>query len=644
MTTQPVPFRPAPPLAAPAPSAPPPAPVPLHTDDSVQHQFGPAYYTSDRPRVLDEPTVLSCLSEEEYGDAQMLAALYRGRLLYSYADKLWYLWGGHAWYEDQTDLTLQLVAGQLARQYLATSAELSPEVRTQKLADALANRALALRKLKRAQNVLNFAKGLLGIKGDEWDNDPWVLGVANGVLDLKTGALRDGKPEDYIRTISPTRWRGLDHPAPRFEQFIAEIFDENGDIAQFTQRLLGYGITGLSVEHVFPVLWGAKGRNGKDTLLETLKRCLGPLADTVSTDVLLATKNQGGAQPHVVDLKGKRLVWASETDMNARLNAAQVKLITGGGTIKTRQLYSRMIEFSPTHLVMLITNFKPKTSAEDDALWNRVLLLPFNLRFVNEPAAPDERKRDPHLVQKLSHERSGILAWLVRGCLEWQQTGLAVPDVVKASTEAYRNEVDTIGQFIDECCVVQSNAVAKASEIYHAYRDWCEEGGMQALNQRNFGTLLVKRFEKKRTGYYFVYIGVGLLDEKHDPMIHHDPISPKVPHEEKKHEKKSEKPIMMDHGIMSPPPGQGAIEGGEGEEEVQLEVQLEPVVPQPPPARRPVPRYKDVNQRLMWRRDMVSLLRSLLRSKGTPQELGSVDADLLDDEAIVDLIWTLEGR
>jgi putative DNA primase/helicase len=184
---------------------------------------------------------------------------------------------------------------------------------------------------------------------------------------------------------------------------------------------------------------------------------MGDLADTVSTEVLLATNNRGGAQPYLCDLQGKRLVWASETDLNARLNAAQIKLITGGGTIKTRPLYGNMIEFQPSHLVMLITNFKPKANADDDALWNRMVLLPFDLRFVATPSAPDERQRDAHLINKLAQERSGILAWLVRGCLDWQQQGLAIPDAIKASTDAYREEEDMIGQFIDDCCIIRSN-------------------------------------------------------------------------------------------------------------------------------------------------------------------------------------------
>jgi putative DNA primase/helicase len=578
--------------------------------------------------VLEQTFILDCLNEDELGDAKLLQRLYDGKMVYSYADKSWFMWGGHSWYEDRTDLILRLVAGQLPRQYLATAGELSPEVKTQKLTDLLIKRSYQLRTLKRVNSVLGFAKGILGITGEEWDKNPWLLAVANGVIDLQQGKLRPGQPGDYIRTVSPTIWRGINEPAPRFEQFIGEIFDNNQQIGAFVQRLLGYGITGLVIEHIFPVLWGEKGRNGKDTLLETLKRVLGPLADTVSTDVLLATNSKGNAQPHIVDLKGKRLVWASETEMNARLNAAQVKLITGGGTIKTRQLYSRMIEFQPTHMIMLITNHKPKAHARDDALWNRMLLLPFTLRFVTNPAAPDERQRDPHLLQKLAEERSGILAWLVRGCLDWQTHGLQIPDLVRASTEDYRKEEDIIGQFIEECCVIAEHASVKASELYTVYREWAEAGGLNPLNQMNFGKDIGKRFDRRRTGYYFVYSGIGLRDTEHDPMIPMIPFSEKSTHEDGNMEKLSQNGIK---GIMGSCPPLGRAEDG--------------AQPGQGAAGRAIPLQgagkPNVNDE---RRDLITQARALLNDVGTASELATVDVSGRSVQELRWLIGQLEQR
>src|SRR5262249_27262292 len=138
----------------------------------------------------------------------------------------------------------------------------------------------------------------------------------------------------------------------------------------FLQRLLGYGITGATTEHIFPILYGEEGRNGKDTLLSTLESVLGPLVGAVSNDVFIASdrlRSGGAATPHLCDLQGKRLVWGSETKQGDKLNIAQIKLLTGGGAISTRQLHGKQYTFTPTHKLLLMTNYKPHADARDKA-------------------------------------------------------------------------------------------------------------------------------------------------------------------------------------------------------------------------------------------------------------------------------------
>ena len=278
------------------------------------------------------------------------------------------------------------------------------------------------------------------ITSREWDTHPWLLACSNGVLDLQTGELRPGKPEDYIKTAVPTDWNGLNAPAPRFEQFLQEIFqdkpaEEGEALIAFLQRLLGYGITGSTAHHVFSILYGEEGRNGKDTLLDLLKEVLGPLVGAVSNDLFVAQdkfRASGAPTPHLCDLQAKRLVWGSETRQGDKLNIAQIKLLSGGGEISTRQLHGRQYSFTPTHKLLLMTNYKPHADARDQAFWSRACLIEFGMRFVTHPHASHERQADPELKEKLKQERGGILAWLVRGCLAWQQQGLAIPPFIEA--------------------------------------------------------------------------------------------------------------------------------------------------------------------------------------------------------------------
>lgn len=299
----------------------------------------------------------------------------------------------------------------------------------------LIERARRFKTLKRAYSVLTYAQALLPVAARTWDTNPWLLGTPEGVIDLRTGALRPGQPEEYIRTVISIRWQGLETPAPRFERFLQEIFvdrtdPEREELLTFLQNVLVYGISGHVSEHVFLMLYGEEGRNGKDTLMSVLLGVLGAVVRPVSNDVILASNrlsSPGSAKPHLCGLQGKRIAWASETDRGARFDVGQVKFLTGAGTISARQLYGRDYAFDPLHLLVLLTNHKPHADSSDLTFWEHLYPIVFNLRFVAKPRQANERLRDTTLVQTLQSEASGILAWLVRGCLQWQQSGLQIP-------------------------------------------------------------------------------------------------------------------------------------------------------------------------------------------------------------------------
>jgi len=303
----------------------------------------------------------------------------------------------------------------------------------------------------------------------QWDRHIWLLACPNGVLDLRSGELHPGRPQDYLRTAIPTQWRGLETPAPRWERFLQEVFEdraegERAELIAFLQRLLGYGITGSVQEHVFGVLFGEEGRNGKDTIQHALSHTLGELSSAISKDVLLETsrmRSAGSATPHLCDLHGRRLAWASEPEKGARFSVSQVKELSGGGDIPARGLYEKhLMKVTPTHLLLLLTNHKPYADPDDKAFWERLRLITFNMRFVTNPVGPTERAKDPHLWKGLEAEASGILAW--------QRHGLASPDAVLSEGEAYRKEQDLLNAFIADCCVIHEKATVGALALFEA--------------------------------------------------------------------------------------------------------------------------------------------------------------------------------
>ena len=469
--------------------------------------------------------VLDFYKDEENGEGKLFSWLYRDRIVFDHSSNSWHLWDGNHYRIDRVGRITVLYCMHVARQYRAAALDVDAlrsaykhEGRTDKAAEMLAlnealnRRAGQIQKRARTSSALDYAKELRPTDGDEWDNCAGLLPVANGVVDLASGQLRPGRPKDYIRTYSPHEWRGLDEPCPRFERFILEIMGGNERMAAFLQRLLGYAISGLVTEHKLPILWGETGRNGKDTLIEAVGHALGPLAGAVTKDVVIdpgGRRYSGAATPHLMELRGRRLVWASEPQEGARLDAAQVKLITGGGRLKGRPLYGKEVEWQPTHTAILITNPRPHAPADDLALWERILLIPFTQRFIDDPKGDNEHLADKQLRAALRAEASGILAWLVRGFLEWQRAGLMPPPEVTQATAGYRQAEDTLSQFINECYQVDAEASITAQAAYEDYKAFCKRWGVETMQGNAFGEKMKSRYGWKRRASGIVYMGIG---------------------------------------------------------------------------------------------------------------------------------------
>jgi putative DNA primase/helicase len=469
--------------------------------------------SADEP---NQPNIKDCLDREHAGDAELFAHLFCDRLAYDHAAGKWYIWRGNFWERDPNGELTRLIIQRLAPEYLHAGAE-ALKAGDKDTSEALTKRGRALLKSRRIKEVLNIARNMEGIalSGNEWDKSLMTMGVSNGLLDLETGTHRAAQPGEYIRKFAPVDWMGLDQPAPMWERFLSDLFGGDRDLTDFMQRWLGYCITGQTTERKLAVLFG-EGANGKSTLLEILRYVLGDdLSHITQSDALMDTRRDGaGAQPFVYALRGKRLVWAVESKEGARINSGLIKQLTGNDSITTRTLFTDVVTFRPTHTIMLLTNHKPHMNSDDVALWDRVLLIPFLQRFVDNPQ-PGEQQRDPRLLEALQAEASGILSWLVRGCLAWQRDGLNPPAVVIAATQEYRQDEDLLGEFIADCLLMGEDKQATARAIYSAYEQWNKDNGIEhALTKIALGKKLARRFgEPTRSNRDRLYSGVGVLME-----------------------------------------------------------------------------------------------------------------------------------
>ena len=481
--------------------------------------------------AIPSADVLKALDANEDGDGQLYVEFHRRQLCYDTAAGRWFVWTGQAWRKDTlneaaraVDAIIDVYGQEAKRQAWArVGAEKAGRTADAKMhkerEDAILKRIRTLQTVVRKENVLTLARtgaASLAISGDEWDRDPWLFGCANGVIELRTGELRPGMPEDYMRLVTTVTYSGLSTPAPIWEQFLLDVF--NGDILliDFMQRLFGYCMTATKTEHIAPILWG-QGRNGKTTLVEVIAHVFGDYAGTIESEMLLQQRfgrQSGGPSPDIMALRGRRFIVCSETESGRHFNVSRLKWLCGGDTLTGRNLYGKeLVSFKPSHSLFLTTNHKPHASADDYAFWKRALLIPFTLSFVDEPQEPHERKADTGLLDKLKTEASGVLAWMVRGCLEWQRQGLTPPETVKAATAEYQAEEDVLKHFIDDRCILRADLCVKAGWLYGEYKDWCGEMGHAPLNGTNFGTRVKRRFSHGKNKNGVFYKGIGLLSE-----------------------------------------------------------------------------------------------------------------------------------
>jgi len=454
----------------------------------------------------------------ETEDASLIAEMYPDSIRYDHTAGEWYVWHKGHWEVDITGAIKRIVFMRLVKQF--ENAAKATEDTLPELSAEFYKRRSALMNKSRIDNVVYLAARInpLFLRGNEWDRDPLLLGTKTGLVDLRTGEFRENRPADYVLTYCPTVWSGLDTPAPAWERFLLDIFSDDPVMVNFIQRLLGYGVSGQNTERILPILWGT-GANGKTTLLEVIGTVLGgKLTMSTQADVLMdVQKSNGGPQPFIYSLRGKRIVWASESNDGRRINAGLVKQLTGGDRINVRTLYQpRTTEFRPTHLLLLLTNHKPHIPADDQAVWDRILLISFTNRFVDTPTQVNDRPKNTNLGKELQGEASGILAWLVRGYLAWQQEGLNPPACVKAATEVYREGEDTVGHFIDEVCVIVPHARVTGSELYAAYAQWCQENNISPMTGTKFGEHMtqIRGFMKNRVANHVTYHGIGLGNSK----------------------------------------------------------------------------------------------------------------------------------
>jgi putative DNA primase/helicase len=449
------------------------------------------------------PTAAFPLTES--GDAEQFANLYGDRVRFDHRQGRWLIFDGaqHRWLPDADGELHRLALDSMRHRQRAGCDVDDADKRKKHVEWALHGEARY-----RIDNMLALAKNLPPIadKGENWDADPWLLGVANGVVNLQTGQIRDGRPEDRI-TMSTRVAYDSKAKSKLWETTIREIFERDDDLIAYMQRALGYSLTGSCREEVLFVSWGG-GANGKSTIMRTIAWLLGDYADNLSFSALEHRERNGGsASPELAKLPGKRFVTASESSDTVRLNEARLKAMTGRDPVTARGLFENEFTFEPSFKLWLATNHRPVVQDDSDGFWRRIHLIPFLESFVGRE---NVLLKDTLCTEA---EAPGILAWLVRGALAWQKAGrLDPPETVRAATAEYRRDSDPLTTFFEACCEITPKAREQAGPLYNAFKQWCASTELpkeRRLSSVNF-TRKVRSIFAVEEGRHTYFIGIRL--------------------------------------------------------------------------------------------------------------------------------------
>lgn len=435
----------------------------------------------------------------DIGNAQILAELAVGNTLWVVDHKRWMYWDGSRWAHDREQLKVLDLAKQI-RDRLQDQINIEPNKQRRRQLRQQQERASTISGIRAA---IELARPRLAVLDRELDTDPDVLGTEFAYVSLRSGEVTT--PAHRMRI---TKCAGTFYPyepgdstgCPRWHRFLGETF-RDPDLIGFVQRAVGYTLTGHTGERCIFVCHGP-GANGKSTFMKVLSSMMGDYAMGASSDLLVG---RGAKIPNdVARIKGARAVILSEPDEGSELAEGLVKELTGGDIITARFLYGEFFDFRPEAKFWMTTNHRPVIKGSDDAVWDRVRLIPFD-----NVVPPDQR--DPQLGAALLAELPDILKWAVEGATQWYAGGLGAAARVSAATTGYRHEMDQVATFLEDCTQATKFGKIEATLLYEHYRAWTKRMGEESMPQREFGRRMTMRGTQRKRGSTGRWLYTGVI-------------------------------------------------------------------------------------------------------------------------------------
>lgn len=417
----------------------------------------------------------STVARTEDGHSQALIAEYGREIKYCSERGRWLHWNGSIW-------CWQAPGGGIVRELAKAVARSYPSGDGW---DAFKKRALSSSGIA-ACLTLSETDYRVAVSIHELDARPWELNTPGGILDLRSGELRDSNPASlHTKSTACT-------PDPQADKgawlaFLADTFGDDEEMIGWLQRLFGYTCVGEVREAILPLFFGL-GANGKTTILETIAGLLADYATEAPQGFLIQGPPQHPAE--IAELAGARFVIASETNEDQKFDEAKVKQLTGGDRLKGRFMRQDWFGFAPSHTLFLMTNHRPEVRSGGHGFWRRVREVPFT-----REVPPDKKIEKYHDILIRDHGPA-IMSWLAIGASQYASEGLKDPSGVRAATSEYQASTDTVTRFVGEMCIVGGGDHVKtnSSTVRRSYEQWCEQEGETAISAKAMTMQLAAKF------------------------------------------------------------------------------------------------------------------------------------------------------
>jgi putative DNA primase/helicase len=452
---------------------------------------------ADIPKVvpITEPPKKKSSGPVDDEIANAFAEAHRNDLRYVAAWNKWYEWRAGCWQEEKTLHVFDLIR---------------KTCRARRVEKASMSRMVGA-----VHNLIRSDRRMAATI-EQWDADPMLLNTPAGVVDLRTGVIRNYDPNLYMTMITAVGITAVDprddYRCPIWLAFLKRITNDDAELIAYLQRVAGYCLTGDTGEQAMFFGYGV-GANGKGVFLQTIGRILGDYCKTAAIETFTESKTDRHPT-ELARLHSARLVTATETESERNWAESRIKMLTGGDTVTAHFMRQDDFEYVPRFKLFFTGNHKPGLRSVGEAMQRRVNMIPFAVII-------PKGERDPHFADTLKKEWPDILQWMIDGCLDWQERGsLAPPEAVTKETEAYFAEQDSLTQWIEERCERNPNAWTKTTALFGSWKDWAEKAGVRYGNIKSFGEALEKagfhyhRMNKER-GYDGLRIAV---EEPAEPL------------------------------------------------------------------------------------------------------------------------------